>query len=106
MGRVDCNWTKSGGRLFYSQWPGVLLVSKLAQILHATQNDDGVRVAISTAPEPQGSGRVDPHSLIRIQQQQQQQLALLGGVVTETTGRDSSRYRYHDNRRQLALDCE
>ena len=33
--RVDRNWTKSGGRLFFIfSWRGVLLVDELAQVPH------------------------------------------------------------------------
>ena len=61
-----------------------------------------LRVAISNAPDPQGSGRVDiithPYTMA----------ACPAGVVTGTAGWDSSRCRYHGNRRtrQLALDYE
>ena len=53
MGRVDRNWTNSGGS-FFLPWPW-LLVGELAQS-HTTRNDavPGGRVAISTAPDPQG----------------------------------------------------
>ena len=51
------------------------------------------RVAISTAPGPQGTGRVDilthPHTTI----------ACAAGVVTRTTDRDRSRYRDSGNQR-------
>ena len=59
-------------------------------------------LAIFTAPDPQGSGRVDifthPYTTA----------ARAAGVVTRTAGRDSSRYRFRGNgrTRQLALDCE
>ena len=60
------------------------------------------RVAISTAPDPQGIGRVDilthPYTTA----------ACAAGEVTGTARRDSLRYRYSGNRRtrQLARDCE
>ena len=60
------------------------------------------RVAISTEPDPQGTGRVDiithPYTTI----------ACAAGVVTRTADRDSSRYRYSGIRktRQLALGSE
>ena len=60
------------------------------------------RVAFSTAPDPQRSGRVDilthPYTTA----------ACAAGVVTVTVGRDSLRCRCRGNRttRQLALDCE
>ena len=59
------------------------------------------RVAISTAPNPQGSGRVD------ILKHPYTTAVCAAGVVTGTADRDSSRYRYNGNRRtrQLALDC-
>ena len=51
------------------------------------------RVAISTAPDPQGLGRVDilkhPYTTI----------AYAAGIVTGTAGRDSLRNRYRGNRR-------
>ena len=61
------------------------------------------RVAInSTAPETQGSGRVDKltHPCTPA--------ACAAGVVTGTAGRDSSRYRSLGNcrTRHLTLDCE
>ena len=61
------------------------------------------RVASPTAPDPQGTGRVDilthPYTTIAY---------AAGVVVTGTAGRDSSRCRYSGIRRtrQLALDCE
>ena len=60
------------------------------------------RVAISTAPDPHGSGRVD------ILTHPYKTAACAAGVGTGTADRDSSRYRYSGNRRtrQLALDCE
>ena len=60
------------------------------------------RVAISTAPDHHGSGRVD------ILTHPYKTAACAAGVGTGTADRDSSRYRYSGNRRtrQLALDCE
>ena len=49
------------------------------------------RVAISTAPDPQGSGRVD------IFTHPSTTAACAAVVETGTTGRDSSRYRHHGN---------
>ena len=60
------------------------------------------RVVISTAPDPQGTGRVDlfthPYTA----------KAYAAGELTRTADRDSSRDRYSGNRRtrQLAVDCE
>ena len=54
------------------------------------------RMAISTAPGPQqGPGRVDIHTHASVCNG----AACAAGVVTGTAGRDSSRYRYHGNRR-------
>ena len=60
-GRVDRNWTKSGGK---APQPGFLLVGELAQVPHypetrASRRRGHLRVAISTVPDPSGSGRVD-----------------------------------------------
>ena len=59
-------------------------------------------VAISTARDPQGSGRVDifTHPCITA--------SCAAGVVAGTAGRDSSRYRAYGNRRtrQLTLHCQ
>ena len=43
-------------------WPGILLAGELAQVLAMTT----FRVAISTAPDTQGSGRVDIYPRICI----------------------------------------
>ena len=75
------------------------------------------RVAISTAPDPQGSSRVDilkhPYTTaacaagVTAACAAGVTVACAAGVVTVTTRRDSSRCRYHGNRRthQLELDC-
>ena len=55
-GRVDRNWTKSGGK---ASWPGFLLVGELAQVPHYIRRRGRLRVAISTVSDPSGSGRVD-----------------------------------------------
>ena len=46
------------------------------------------RVAISTEPDPQGTGRVDIHT------HPYTTAACAAGVVTKTTDRDSLRYLY------------
>ena len=53
-GRVDRNWAKSGGK---APWPGFLWVSSRKS--HTTRRRGHLRVAISTVPDPSGSGRVD-----------------------------------------------
>ena len=60
------------------------------------------RVAISTEPDPQGTGRVDIHT------HPYTAIACAAGVVTKTTDRDSLRCTYNGIRRvrQLALGCE
>ena len=52
-GRVDRNWTKSGGK---APWPGFLWASSRKS--HTTRKRR-LRVAISTVPDPSGSGQVD-----------------------------------------------
>ena len=100
MGRVDRDWTKSGGRPF-SHWPGVLLVvGELAQGPHyVVPGKMPFRVAISTEPDPQGTGPVDIHA------HPYTTIACAAGVVTRTTDRVSSRYHCSGIRRvrQLAL---
>ena len=54
-GRVDRNRTKSGGK---ASWPGFLLVGELAQVPHYPETRTSP-VAISTVPDPSGSGPVD-----------------------------------------------
>ena len=54
-GRVDRNWTESGGK---APKPGFLLVGELAKV-HTTRRRGHLRVAISTVPGPSGSARVD-----------------------------------------------
>ena len=49
MGRVDRNWTKSGGK---APLPG------LTRVPHYPETR-ALRVAVSTVPDPSGSGRVD-----------------------------------------------
>ena len=60
------------------------------------------RVAISTEPYPQGTGRVDIHT------HPYTTAACAAGVVTKITDRDSLRYTYNGTRRvrQLALGYE
>ena len=57
-------------------------------------------VAISTAPDRRGSGRVDISTRIH----PYATAACAAGVVTGTADRDSSRCRYSSGK--LALDCE
>ena len=60
------------------------------------------RIAISTEPDPQGTGRVDIHT------HPYTTAACVAGVKTKTTDRVSSRYHYSGIRRvrQLALGRE
>ena len=58
-GRVDRNWTKSGGK---APWPGFLLVGELAQVPHdpETRTSPGGYLHRGIRPsDPPGSDRVD-----------------------------------------------
>ena len=58
MGRVDRNWTKSGGR------PSPMAGGFVSGLACASPTQPGnmtFRVAISTEPDPQGTGGVDIH---------------------------------------------
>ena len=64
MGKVDRNWTKSGGRLFFS-WPGALFVGELAQVPHY---QEGLRSGWLSPPHLIPRGQVgSTYSRIRIQ---------------------------------------
>ena len=54
-GRVDRNWTKSGGK---APWPGFLLVGELAQVPHYPETRTSPGGYLHRA-YPSGSGRVD-----------------------------------------------
>ena len=56
VGRVDRNWTKSGGK---APKPGFLLALVSSCKFHTTRRRGHLRVAISTVPDPLGSDRVD-----------------------------------------------
>ena len=90
MGRVDRAWTKSGGRLCSH---GRELCWRMSLRKSHTPGMMPFRVNISTAPDPQGSSRVNmpthPYTTA----------ACAAGAVTGTAGKDSWRYRYRGNQR-------
>ena len=99
MGKVDRNWTKSGGR------PSPMARGFVSGWACASPTLPGKMtfwVSIFTEPDPQGTGRVDIHT------HPYTTVACAAGVVTKTTDRDSLRYTYDGTRRvcQLALGCE